>query len=484
MKTKIFKYLFFATIVSLIAIAIYMIYINKQSSKTNLQPKKADNVLSNNITIGIVNFDSLNPHISINQDVQYLSKLIYKDLIGLTKDFKLEASLAKEWSRIGKKVYIVKLKEDIVWSNGEKFTADDVEFTINELKKESSKSIYKDNVKNIERIEKIDNLTVKIYLYEEEEFFEYNLCMPILCSKIESTKEIIGNGDYKIVDINEKYILLQKFENNKSPKKIKIVLYNNYSDLYSDFSKKKIDVITTYNINFDNYVGTIGIEEKKIVGRNIIYIRMNKENKKMQDTNLRKTIKNIINKDEIIYNVYKNKYIKADFALNYGSYLNYKKNTEDSYIKQYNLKFNLDIKDNDEEQKNVAEEIKKQLSKLGITLNVIENSENVYNKKLENKDYEMIICKDRLSITPTITQYVNTENTEIYKMLENIKNIDNTEILKREYNKIIEMSEKENNIIYIAFDSIIILHNSNVKGDFSGNWYNILYNVDTWYKEL
>lgn len=482
MRMKIMKYIFFTIIIILIILAIYILYNNKQLIQTDIQEKNADNVWTKNITIGIVNFDNLNPHLSQNQDVQYLSKLIFKDLIGLTKDFKLEPSLAEEWSKIGDKVYIVKLKEDLVWSNKEKFTTEDVEFTINQLKQENSSSIYKDNVKNIEKVEKIDNLTMKIYLYEEEEFFEYNLCLPILCSKVNNNQGIVGIGEYDVININEKYILLQEKNNKETPKKIKVVLYNNYSDLYSDFSKKTLDVITTYNIEFNKYVGNIGIEQNKIIGREIVYILLNKENKKLKNKDLREIIKNSINKDEIIYNVYENQYVKADFVLNYGSYLEYREDEIKNVSKNYNLNLNFDIKD--KEQKNIAEEIKRQLAQTGITVSIIENSEELYNKKIENKDYEMIVCKDTLGISPTIKKYINIENKEINELFKNIKNITDPEIIKEEYSKILEINEQEKNIIYLAFNTIIILHNSNVKGDFTGNWYNIFYNIDTWYKEM
>lgn len=479
MKIKIFGYIFFAIIIILLISAVYIIYNNKQLVETNKKAQNIDNILTGNITIGLVNFDSLNPHISQNQDTQYLSKLIFKDLIGLTKDFKLEPSLAEEWSKIGNKIYIIKLKENLQWSNGEILTTDDVQFTINQLKKEESNSLYKENVKNIEKIEKIDKLTMKIYLYEEEEFFEYKLCLPILYREFGNSEEIIGNGDYKIVDLNEKYILLQ---NNTSHKKIKIILYKNYSDLYSDFSKKKIDIITTYNTEFNQYVGTIGIKENKIIGRKIVYIKLNKENQKLEDINLRQTIQNVINKDEIVYNVYNNKYVKTDFFLNYGSYLEYKHEHANNTSKNYNLTLSIDVAN--EEQRKIAEELKKQLIQTGITINIIENSEEVYSKKLENNNYEMIICQDTLSISPIIKQYINLKNNEIDKLYNSVKSIEDLTVIKEIYSKILEINEKEVNNIYLVFNSIIILHNSNIKGDFTGNWYNILYNIDTWYKEL
>ena len=36
--------------------------------------------------------------------------------------------------------------------------------------------------------------------------------------------------------------------------------------------------------------------------------------------------------------------------------------------------------------------------------------------------------------------------------------------------------------ISLYFNSVFILSNKNLKGDVKGNWYNIYYNIDNWYK--
>ena len=80
-------------------------------------------------------------------------------------------------------------------------------------------------------------------------------------------------------------------------------------------------------------------------------------------------IKNLINREEIIYKLYNNKYKVATFPLEYGSYLNSyieETNTDESPIPNV---LSLGIS-NDEELYKIAEQIKDQFNKKNIEINI------------------------------------------------------------------------------------------------------------------
>lgn len=267
---------------------------------------RKENEISNEIIIGITDFDTINPILSKNQDVQYISKLIYEPLIKIGQDFKLEQGLATEWNKLDEKSYLIRLNENKLWSNEKQFTAKDVEYSINYIKKQDT--IYNDNVKNIEKIQAINDYTLKIYLLEPEEKFEYMLCFPIICEE-----QNIGTGKFYIDMANENEIILKSKTNEK---KIVIKIYENISKLYNAFSKEEVDTITTNNINFEEYIGTIGYNKKIICNRNFDYLKFD-----IDEVEVVKSISYAINKNEIIYKVYNNLYCRAEFPLQYGSYL-------------------------------------------------------------------------------------------------------------------------------------------------------------------
>lgn len=242
-----------------------------------------------------------------------------------------------------------------MWQNGSMVTARDVEFTINAIKE--ADSIYKPNVEKIEKIDIIDNKTIKFELTEEISFFEYLLCFPIVKENTYNT-ENIGTGSYKVEEVNSKEIVLR---NDKQ--KVTVKIYDTVAEMYSDFTKEKLDYLITKNHAYEENIRNIGISEQSIIGRNYYYLVFNNKLEKK----VKNQIKNLINREQIIYKLYNNKYKVATFPLEYGSYLsNYieEVNTENAQIPK---SLSLGIK-NDEELYKIAEEIKNQFAEKNIEI--------------------------------------------------------------------------------------------------------------------
>lgn len=461
MNTKYFKYAFIITIIVLIILGIYMIYIkdNNKLGDTDTGNKKIE--ITKDINIGITEFDTINPILSKSLEIQYITKLIYEPLINITIDFNTEAGIAEEWSKLNKLTYIIKLNEKKKWQNGEKIRVEDIDFTIKTIK--NSNSIYNENVEKIEKLEKIDENTFKIYLTEPVEFFEYLLCFPIVQQSTYNTEIPMGSGEYKIDNINESKITISNEE-----RKIYITKYKSITELYNNFTRENVDLILTRNTNYEEYIGNIGFEETLITGREFYYI--NCEN--IKDIETRKIIASQINKDRLIYELYNKKYIKAEFPLEYGSYLNKENNINEEIKSSKKMRVTLSIKP-DEDTRRIAYILKEQLGESGI---------NVVVQAYTNKNADMILKKQTVPITPTIGIYFNNE--EIKAEIAKITEIENKEVLKQEYVKIIDEYYQQQPFISLYFDSYIILHNNKLKGDFSGNWYNVFYNIDSWYKVL
>ena len=185
MKVNFFKILFILFIICIISIAIYNSIPKEDNVDVVARQIQSDKnaVISNNLRIGIIEFDNFNPLLSNNKNVQDISRLIFEPLFTLTEDYKLEGVLAKECSKTGELSYVIKLNEDIKWQDGNKFDISDVIFTIDMLKKIGTESVYYYNIKDITGLDEIDEYTLKIVLNEEIQYFEYNLIFPIISSK-------------------------------------------------------------------------------------------------------------------------------------------------------------------------------------------------------------------------------------------------------------------------------------------------------------
>lgn len=463
MKLKYFKNIFIVTIILLILAGIYIIYIKRGPAKNNLETQGKETNVIKEFSIGVTDFDTINPILSKNLEIQYLNKLIYEPLVNITRDFNVEPSIAEEWSKIDDVTYIIKLDEGKTWENGRRVQVEDVENTIEVIKKENT--IYKENIQKIRQIEKINETTMKIYLTEPVNFFEYFLCFPIIDINTYNTEIPMGTGKYKYTNITENQITIESSDN-----KIIVKLFKNSTELYNNFTRENVDIIITKNPNYENYIGNIGFEETIIPGRTFYYILL--EN--ISDVNMRKWLDMATNKEKLIYNLYNKKYIPANTPLAYGSYLNLsnekQQEKDQELFTQKKMNLTISVKNED---KIIAEKMQEQLKEYEINLRI---------QTYQNSKADLILKKQTTTITPDISQYFSEEKMK--KQIKQANEIENKQILKQKYQQILNEYKEQMPFISLFFDSYIILHNNKLKGDFSGNWYNIFYNVDGWYKSI
>ena len=414
--------------------------------------------------------------------------------------------------------HIAKLRDDVYWHDGTKFTAKDVIFTVNNLKKDTVKSIYKNNVSTINKIQQIDDYTIKILLKEETPFFEYKMCFPILASHSyeedtlnSKTSLPIGTGRYKIVNIEEDLIKLELVNEESASKivNINLILKKSFSDLYSSFTKNEIDYMITDNIEYEEYIGKVGYNVNQIINREFEYLILNTEDSVLANKEIRKAINYAIDRKVINYNIYSNKYIESTFSLDYGSYLYNKEEihsynvsetkrilTENGWIYKDNnweqngkkLQFNLIVDFNNKNRLLLAEQITEQLGEVGIIVNITKVSDISYKNYIKYKNYDMILTGNIISSCPNLETYFgennlsNFKNEEIITILNDVKNINNEKKLIEKYIRIEEIYKEEIPFISLYSNSLFILSNKSLKGDLSCNWYNLFYNIDNWYK--
>ena len=127
MKTKYFKYIFIIFAIVIMIFAVVKIKKEEQKKENiTYETRQDEEIEVKELKLGVASFDSINPIFSKNKNVQDVSKIIFEPLMTLTKDYKLETCLAKEWAKQNETVYLIKLRDDKKWSDGKKFTEKDV----------------------------------------------------------------------------------------------------------------------------------------------------------------------------------------------------------------------------------------------------------------------------------------------------------------------------------------------------------------------
>ncbi|NBG87998.1 glutathione ABC transporter substrate-binding protein [Isachenkonia alkalipeptolytica] len=74
--------------------------------------------------------DSLDPHATNDQPSSRVMKQVYESLLNQNEDMELVPGLAEEWEQIDELTFEFKLREGVMFHNGEELTASDVEFTL------------------------------------------------------------------------------------------------------------------------------------------------------------------------------------------------------------------------------------------------------------------------------------------------------------------------------------------------------------------
>ena len=335
MKSNIIKYIFIAFVIGILIFAVYFLNKNKNeetenSHNNNVQYETTQMIT--NIRLGISDFDNINPIISQNREVINLSTLILEPLLMLNSNYRTQYCLAKEIAKSESTTYVVKLNENIHWSDGSTLTAKDVQFTVEKIK-ENKQSVYAENVARIKSIEIIDYTTLKIILDKEVPFFEYNLTFPIISYNQYNEKNLkdgipLCTGMYKITSVNGDKIELLKNDkwkniNTVNPKidKITINLYKSAGEIFNAFKLGNIDLINTNKINIEDYVGTMGYNKKQYEGREYDFLALNCEDTILKYKEVRQAINYAIDKENIVASVYNNNYSVANFPLDYGHWL-------------------------------------------------------------------------------------------------------------------------------------------------------------------
>ncbi|KAA0916095.1 ABC transporter substrate-binding protein [Aquicoccus porphyridii] len=153
------------------------------------------------ITVGAANVsDYLDPgrdHSNVGSQFYYNS---FDTLIGKNHD-KLDAewqpALATEWTLVEPKVMELKLREGVVFHNGEPMTADDVVFSLNRMYQADFPPYVvrsRDRLSNFVKAEKVDDFTVRISVEKEEPLWETLLNLQqVMIIPEEYTKGLTGD---------------------------------------------------------------------------------------------------------------------------------------------------------------------------------------------------------------------------------------------------------------------------------------------------
>ncbi len=329
---------------------------------------------------------------------------------------------------------------------------------------------------------------------------------------------------YKLqtVDVNSALELKLNTEwwniENKKPKleKINVKIYSSIAEVYNAYKLGSIDILnTSRNTNIEKNIGTIGYNLKENYGREFEYLALNCESEVLSNKEVRQAISNSINREEIVNFGYGSGYIVAEYPLSYGSYLYNKEATKYNYnlttaretlenngwTKQnkywqkkidrttVRTKLDLVVNSSNEARVKVANMIKEDLEEIGLQVNIKAVKDKTYENYVENKNYDILLTGVTVGLSPNLNRYFGEENNANYTndnantILKELYSITDEKILKEKYYSLQNMYMDDVPYIGLCFNKSSVISTKELAGTISINWYNMFYNIETWYRK-
>jgi peptide/nickel transport system substrate-binding protein len=189
--------------------------------------------------------DSINPFTGYESSATELDHLNYDLLVGFdAKTLKPAPELAESWTQSADGLeWTFKLRKGVLWSDGEPFTADDVVWTYNFVMSDSS-NYYAGYVTYFDKVEKVDDLTVKITTSKIKANM-LNLWIPIVPEHIWSKipkkainstypndPPVVGTGPFQVVEWKKgDFVRLVRNDNYwRAKPKVKQIIFQTYQN--------------------------------------------------------------------------------------------------------------------------------------------------------------------------------------------------------------------------------------------------------------
>ncbi len=355
---------------------------------------------------------TLNPVLASDSASHDIIGLVFNGLVKFDENLNIVGDLAEKWdiTKDGK-IITFYLKKDVKWHDGTEFTATDVKFTYDSFMNPQAKTAYRSLFEPIEKIEVLNDYTLKVYYkftfapalqYWGTSILPEHLLKDKDINTAEFNRNPVGTGPYK-------------FSKWKTTQQIELTANKNYFEGSPYIAKYIYRIIPDQSVQFmellaggidqmvltsELYTGEADKEEflKKfnkfaITSFSYVYIGYNLLNDLFKNKNVRKALSYAINKDEIINGVKRGlakritgPFIPGSWAYNEDAQaydydpekakeLLYKegwKKEKDGYLYKNGKRFEFILLTNqgNKEREEIATIVQQQLDKIGIKVNI------------------------------------------------------------------------------------------------------------------
>lgn len=450
------------------------------SDKTDIAIENEKPVEGGMINISSVEPGSLNPLLNNSKSYSDISKLIFQSLVEYDANLKITPVLAQSWSfENGSSGCEIKLKSNVLWSDGESFTADDVKFSLDTIKA-SADSIYKSNLEHISSYKVRDNETIEIVFDQPFANAIDMLSFPIIPQHVYQgnlNAVPIGTGMFKVSQYNKlksmELIYNDKWNGEGKPyfEKIKVTFINDIEAFSTAFQTKELDLLNTTSYDWEKYSEMKDVNAYKYSTMYYDFIGLNYNNPIFQEKAVRKAIIQGINRRSIVSKYLLGNAVITDVPINPTSWLNdgegatysYSKSEAQNLLKaagfadsnkdgvlerevggvRQELRFTLMTNEENEFRRKAAEDIKKNLEDIGFR---VENKLVAFDDlkaAIDNKKFDAVLTGYNLSNTQDLSFAFHSTQIQSGNNFMSYSNSDIDILLQQAYTALDDNRRKE-----------------------------------------
>lgn len=456
----------FACIILIILIVIISRAILKDEGEPFIPNFWAEEENESVVTIGIITTDDLRDENTNNVVLKELKHYTSYMLLKINEDYTVTYDVLENIEKVNEKEYKLIVKKS------KEYTAESIKNVILSYMVEE-KSVYHSNVSNIEQIAANENI-LTITLKDQDPYFIYNLELPVGNTL---NKEYVVSAE---ATATTKIYERTKAASNTLPKRI---IVKRYKDMYAGvegYKKNEIDIFITNQKNVQNMLGKYEYNIKTIKTGESIFLLFNPASENIKAKEIRQVVAYGINRDSIIkdtmqslantidlpYIYDKTKYKYDIYAAENLLLSNGYKKVNKVYTKdKKQVKLTLIVNKNDDEKVAIANIIKKNLTAIGINIELEKLSKEDINKRVAKGNYDLILANVNLNNNPNI-DFITSKlylSEETKTALETI-NTSSVINLPNEIKNVSNALSEDISVIGIAAKTTYVIYNKSIIG--------------------
>lgn len=486
-------------------------------AEKNTESVAADTSYDSMLTIFAHKPDTLCPLLTTSETNVQMLRNVFDGLISLNGGLEAEPRLAEGWSvSADGMLWTLKLRNDAKWHDGAAFTADDVVYTVNQIKLHED-SIFAANVSNIAEIRKKDTHTVEIEVNKPWLNFINLLYFPVVKK---SSGDIdaesfspVGTGAYVFSDSKavDKYHLVRNenwWGGNPVTECIKVELLDDAETALYAFSAGNIDLTMAVDVNWGKFVDSATASYKSVNSSELTFIGINNNNGALRFPEVRRAVSYGVNRQKMVNDIMLNFAVPTSVPI-HPDWKIYADNkfevlqnvdaarteleaggwfeTEGCWVKEeegisYKTTFSMLYNEENTVREAIAQQIKQDLEGFGMTVTLEKVSFEDYESRIASGNYDLFVGE--IIVAPdvdfsflmgegNIFRFANDEMTGMRDTLSVRKSSD---VLA--YTPLLEKMYTENPVVSLFFENKILVHSNRLEGDFVPTSFEIYKGID------